>query len=126
MKKTVIFAIALLTVVGGVQAGSGKTFGAVLGGTFLGNTLSNAMSRPKTVVVTEGSGSHETNRAVRRLSQDLEDLYDTVEKLRKAIKELDQKTVEKITDLGQEVAALKKETGNSKTTGKKSWIDELL
>ena len=91
MKYTKL-SLALLLVAGSLQAGGGgKTFGAVLGGTMLGNALSPRLQRRDVVVVKDGSNSRITNRAVQRLNNDIDDIYETLEKHRKEMKELKQR-----------------------------------
>ncbi|MCF7900338.1 hypothetical protein K9K77_02400 [Candidatus Babeliales bacterium] len=84
--KCIKLTLGLLLVASSVQAGSGKTFGAVFGGTVLGNMVGNAFTRePKVVHVTESSNSHATNRALKSLQNDFDDFYADVKKSFKAV-----------------------------------------
>ncbi len=112
--------IVMLTVIalsmGAAQAGGGKSFGAALGGSFLGSTLGNAISRPShTVVVSESSNSRHTNKAVRQLSSDIDLIFENMEKMRKGIREM----AEEITDLKAEVKKLRRSNDNDERPSKK-------
>jgi|GEM_PF-4340181 len=89
------------------QAGSGKMFGATFGGTLLGTTLGNAIARPSnTVVVTESTASDSRliNRKFRQYDEEMNEVINTVNKQREAIRTLS----EEVSDLKSEVNRLKK------------------
>ncbi|MCF7900339.1 hypothetical protein K9K77_02405 [Candidatus Babeliales bacterium] len=108
--------LGLLLVASSVQAGSGKTFGAVFGGTVLGNIVGNAFTRePKVIHVTESSNSTLTNRALKNLQNEFDDFYADVKRSFKAVAEQIDTMTETITKLEAQLKTLTNNHSSSKT-----------
>ena len=84
-------AVALLVVAGSAQAGFGRDIGSSFIGSSLSNAFFSAPRRTEVVHVTESSSSNTTNKAVRNVQTDLDNLYDQVRKsFRKVADQMDE------------------------------------
>lgn len=110
--KSIKFALGLLLITGAAQAG---TFGKAFGGSFLGSTFSNVLTRPSSRVihVTESSNSLTTNRALKGLQNEFDDFYADVKKMFKTVAQVVDNLQNEVNSLKQEVSKLKGEKAPS-------------
>lgn len=118
MKSIKLVLVSLLAIGANLEAGKGlKTFGASLGGSFIGTSLANASTpQEKTVVVKEVRSSHSEERLLeqdyRRLQKEyngLERDYKTLEVRYTKLETRNDVLEEKVSDLKSQVADLKEE-----------------
>lgn len=110
--KCIKLTLVLLLVASSAQAG---TFGKAFGGSFLGSTFSNVLTRPssRVVHVTESSDSRATNKALKNLQNEFDDFYDNVKKMFKSVATVVDNLQNEVNSLQQEVSKLKEEKSSS-------------